>query len=408
MYSHAMPAQYRFKTLTLITFAFYVFWGSFGVDITLNPGAERVALHRIFLFLTGFIFLFNAQAVIAGCFKNKLLIGLLLYVLLTAAWAFKPMDVVKNSVFLGSVMVISIMTVLAFTDNRISLIRGLFWLLLLMVLASIVTALVWPHIGIDFRNFAQPRWIGITAHPNGLGTQALSLIWFSVNLYILTKSKFERKIILLALAAGYFVLIKSNSMTSLVASVFLMGAVGYFYLLGNVQAGVKIFVLTIAFIVFLIVTTFYMSASELASSTLASTGRDTTLTGRSLLWEKGFEAASEQIVFGYGFDDLWQLTKKYHLQMSHLHNGYIETLVKGGMIAELLLLIILFKTYIGQLAIKRVNKQEYIFLNTGLIMVLLHNIAEASYLRGLSTLSVFLIFIVVSTSLQRNTINAKG
>jgi len=407
MYNNALPTQYRFRYLTLLVFSLYVFWGSFGIDVTLNPGAERMPFHRIFLFLTGFIFLFNASAVLSAYFKNKLLIGLLFYVLLTAAWAFKPVDVVKNFVFLSSVMIVSIMTTLAFVNNRIVLLRALFWLLLMMVLASIITALVWPHVGLDIRNFAKPRWIGITAHPNGLGTQALSLIWLSVNLYVLTKNKFERKIVLFALAAGYFTLIKADSMTSFVASIFVIGSVGYFYFLGNLQTGVRVVFFVVIFIVFLVITTFYMSATELASSTLASTGRDTTLTGRSLIWEKGFDAASEQILFGYGFDDLSQLTKKYHLQMSHLHNGYIETMVKGGLVAELLLLMILLKTYFAQFSIKRIDKQGFVFLNTGLIMVMLHNLAESSYLRGLSTLNIIAIFIIVSTSISETTPRAR-
>lgn len=394
-----MNAPFRFKVLTIMVFCVYVFWGSFGVDLTLNPDGNRIALHRVFILFTFFIFLFNVQNVVAACLKNKLLIVLIFYVLLSATWAFNPAATLKNFIFISSCMLISIMTALAFYDNKIILIRWLFWLFLIMLQASIIAALYFPQLGVNAKDFVNPRWIGITAHPNGLGAQALGLIWLASNLFFLSKSKIEKSIIIFGLITAFYAIIKADSMTSLITSLIVTGFTCYYYLFERLSLPVKIILFTVSLLSFLYVITFYMSTSELASSTIESTGRDTTFTGRAVLWENGLKSTADNLILGNGFDDLEQLTRKYHTEMSHLHNGYIETFVKGGFVACLLLASILIKTFIHQLKVKSTSKKDFIFLNTGLVMVLVHNFTESSILRGLNTLSIFIIFIIVSTSL---------
>jgi O-antigen ligase len=394
-----MNENYRFPILTIFVFCLYVFWGAFGIDLTLNPNVDRYPLHRVFIFITIFIFFLNARQVLNACLKNKIFIALIIYVLLTALWSFEILDTIKNFIFLLSVMFISIMTALAFANKRIILIRWLFWLFFLMTLASIATAILFPSIGVNLNDFGKPRWIGITTHPNALGVLSLVLIWLSSNLFFLTKSYFERLIILLAILTSFFILIKADSMTSLVTSIIIIAYICYCYIFEKINGYIKLLFFIGVLLVFLFVVTFYMDLSELVNLTLSSTGRNTTFTGRALLWQRAFVAVNNNIFFGYGFDGLQGLTEIYRLEMSHLHNGYIEVLVKGGVIAGILLTIVILNTFFHQLRIKLLHMQDFIFLNSGLVMILIHNITESSILRGLSALSIFMIFIVVATSL---------
>ena len=392
--------NFRYKGITLFVFSLYIFWGTFGIDLTLHPDIARVPLHRGFILLTAFIFFFNVQQVLNVCSKNKLLITLIAYTLLTAAWSSDAAETTKNFIFLSSTLFISIMTALAYTDKQTILIKKLFWLFLLMAIASLITAVLFPQVGINSNTFGnKPRWIGITTHPNALGVLGLVLNWLATNLYFLTKNRFNKLFILFAIALSFYLLIMADSMTSLLTSIIIIAYIIYYYLLSRVNKSIKAIFFIFAGIAFLITITIYMNFSELINLMLSSTGRNTTFTGRALLWQRAFMAIGKNIIFGYGFDSLGQLSKMYHLGMSHLHNGYIETLVKGGLVSSTLLLIILFKTYYQQLKIKITNNPDFIFLNSGLIMILFHNVTESSMLRGLSTLSIFLIFIIVATSL---------
>lgn len=402
-----MNAQFRYKSLTLIVFCAYILFGSISGDVAASDGAERFPFHRIFMLLTAFIFLFNARQVLMACLKNKLLIALILYLLLTAIWANSPMETVKNFIFLLSALFISIMTNLAFSESRVVVIRWLFRVFLLLTLASIVTAHYFPNVGIK-TEAGVSRWVGITPHANTLGAQSLLLVWLSTNLFFFSKSKIEKSIILSAIAAAFYAILKADSMTSFITSLVIIGLAYYYQLFWRVAFSTKLVLYTIAALSFMIVVTFYMSASEIADTTLASTGRNTTFTGRSLLWKTALKYAADQLMFGYGFDSLEQLTRKTHLKMSHLHSGYIETLVKGGIVACLLLASVFIKTLIHQLKIKSSHKHDFILLNTGLVMVLLHNVTEATILRGLTPLSIFIIFMVVSTSLIPMTNNEEA
>ncbi|MDX8127149.1 O-antigen ligase family protein [Methylomonas sp. OY6] len=391
-----MITQFRFRSLTFFVLCTYIFWGSFGLDITLNPDALRFPLHRYFIALTVFVFLFNFQSVLMVCAKNKVLLLLIFYVLLTALWANNPSDILKTFTYLLAVTIITIMAALASVDNRVTLIRWMFWLFLLLVLASIAVGIYYPRVGINLVDFGKPRWIGITNHPNAMGVQGLVLIWLSVNLFFMCKSKLEKVIIMFGACAAFYAMIKADSMTSLITSLVLIGYGSYLYLFKRASISIKVGIVFVCILSAFFMTVFYISTSELTSVAAESTDRDTSFTGRSLLWKRSLASLSDHYVFGYGFDELEQLTRKYRLQMSHLHNGYVETLVKGGLVAILLLAILLIKTFINQLKIK--DQKDFILLNTGLVMILLHNVTETSMLRGLSTLSILVTFIVVTTS----------
>lgn len=395
-----MINNFKFKKLTLLVFCFYLLWGFFGIDLTISggDGNDRLPLHRVFILLTLFIFCFNIKEVFFCFTKNKLLVSLVFFILLSSAWSSNSIDTAKGFVFLFSSLSISIMLASAFRDNQIMVLRGLFWICFLLVIASIFTALKFPQYGINLKDFGSSRWIGITEHPNKLGALTFSCIWLAINLFYLSPYKLEKLISIAAIIISVFVAFKSDSMTSIVASLFAVFYTLYLHLFAMKSTSVKVIFFTFALLTSLVITTFYMSTKEIADQTLASSGRSTTLSGRTELWANGFDALSDNLLIGSGFDNLESLTKKYHMHMSHLHNGFIELLVKGGLIAGVLLVFILTTTLFKQLALKKIKNQNFFLLNSGLISILLHNMAESSLFKGFNSLNLLFIFILVSTS----------
>jgi O-antigen ligase len=351
--------------------------------------------------LTVFIFFFNYQQVLFSLLRNKALMSLVFYVLLTAAWAGKSDGVVKNFIFLFSATIISIMVALAFMKNRVVLIRWLFWVFLILTVSSIVCALQYPKIGINVLDFGTPRWIGVTTHPNALGMQALMLVWLSSNLYLFSKGTLERLIIVAAIAVGLFTILKADSMTSLITSIIIISYIFYCQVFGKLNSGLKLVLITISILALLVTVTFYMSASEITDATLSSTGRNTTFTGRSGQWKLALADAADRPIIGYGFDDLEQLTKKHRINMTQVHNGYIETLLKGGLIASVLMIAVLLKTFLHLFLIRRTLKDDFVFISSGFVMILLHNFTETSFLRALNPLGFIMVYLVVSTSILR-------
>ncbi len=80
--------------------------------------------------------------------------------------------------------------------------------------------------------------------------------------------------------------------------------------------------------------------SELISTSIEALGKDSTLTGRTILWKFGFERFWDHPLTGYGFQAFWNepsFTREYlrafvDPRTSIFHNGYIEILVALGLV----------------------------------------------------------------------------
>jgi len=93
---------------------------------------------------------------------------------------------------------------------------------------------------------------------------------------------------------------------------------------------------------------------------LAVFGKDSTLTGRTYLWQQGIAAAADNPYFGIGYQGYWvvgfaeaeRLWQDFFITSRsgfHFHNTYIETMVETGLIGTVLLTLILLTTIFGHL-----------------------------------------------------------
>jgi exopolysaccharide production protein ExoQ len=89
-------------------------------------------------------------------------------------------------------------------------------------------------------------------------------------------------------------------------------------------------------------------------------GKDTTLTGRTYLWQQGIEAAKASPIFGVGYQGFWvqgffdaeRLWNDFFITSRsgfHFHNTYIETVVENGLVGMVLLGVVLFGSLFGHL-----------------------------------------------------------
>ncbi|KQY12567.1 O-antigen ligase family protein [Rhizobium sp. Root482] len=95
-------------------------------------------------------------------------------------------------------------------------------------------------------------------------------------------------------------------------------------------------------------------------SVLAVFGKDSTLTGRTYLWQQGIAAAQASPLIGTGYQAYWvqgfseaeRLWEEFYIGSRsgfHFHNTFIETMVETGVIGLLLLCMVLLVTFCGHL-----------------------------------------------------------
>ncbi|MBB4567189.1 O-antigen ligase family protein [Rhizobium leucaenae] len=93
---------------------------------------------------------------------------------------------------------------------------------------------------------------------------------------------------------------------------------------------------------------------------LGAFGKDSTLTGRTYLWQQGIEAAAQHPLFGVGYQGYWvqgfsepeRLWDEFYIASRtgfHFHNTFIETTVETGLIGVSLLVAILLTGLVGHL-----------------------------------------------------------
>ena len=90
-------------------------------------------------------------------------------------------------------------------------------------------------------------------------------------------------------------------------------------------------------------------------------GKDSTLTGRTYLWEQGWEAAQQFPILGYGYAAYWvqgfaeaeRLWAEFYITTRtgfHFHNTYIETLVELGFVGVTLIAMVILRSFYGHVS----------------------------------------------------------
>jgi len=117
---------------------------------------------------------------------------------------------------------------------------------------------------------------------------------------------------------------------------------------------------------------------------LGAFGKDSTLTGRTYLWQQGIAAAALHPFFGVGYGAYWvqgfsepeRLWDEFYIASRagfHFHNTFIETTVETGLIGVSLLVAILLTAVIGHL--KRFlsetrNDESYVLFGVATLLMI--------------------------------------
>ncbi|UOM36047.1 O-antigen ligase [Acuticoccus sp. I52.16.1] len=193
------------------------------------------------------------------------------------------------------------------------------------------------------------RFVGAFASKNQLGFFcSLGMLFALVGMMMKGVSVLHRGFALVVgiLAAG--VLVRTQSATSLATVVpVLAGAAGLF-VAGRVAPGPRLVVVGFAALALTVLLLFALLQGDADESFLAAFGKDTTLTGRTLLWAEGLAAAAERPWFGSGYNAFWRVghaPAEYLWEMFyitgksgfHFHNTYIQAAVGVGIVGLALL-----------------------------------------------------------------------
>jgi O-antigen ligase len=248
---------------------------------------------------------------------------------------------------------------------------------------------------------------GVTVGKNSLGVLCLIFGMFFVWNFVTSSSKKgiaadKQRLLIHAiiLIMIFWLFAKANSATSLVC--FIIGVcmiVGsrMRILRANPRSFVR-YVMVAGLIVFAFVTILDMS-----KTLVLNLGRDETLTGRTDLWRELVKVDINPFI-GTGYESFWlgdraaKLWQKYSFHPNQSHNGYLETYLNLGVMGLFLLAGVVVSAY------RKIRQGLELDFDFGafclalLIIILLHNITEASF-QGLSLM--WFVFLLIGMEVPK-------
>jgi O-antigen ligase len=121
---------------------------------------------------------------------------------------------------------------------------------------------------------------------------------------------------------------------------------------------------------------------ELYTYLVEGLGRNTTLTGRTDIWDELFRMTNNPWL-GTGFESFWigsrveHLWSMYYFHPNQAHNGYVETYINLGWIGVALLIVIVVSGYRNILRMDRRGAGALCFAY--FVVALIYNITEAAF-----------------------------
>jgi exopolysaccharide production protein ExoQ len=372
-----------------------------------NPAGEgTVSFGRDFISRPGMVFIYaTTLALLALRWRSVASVARLgapTLVLLGVAcssvlWSTDARVSLKNCVWLAGTTAFGVYLHVRFSARQQLVLIGI--ALWLVVASSYLFALALPDLGID-PGLHAGAWRGVFIHKNSLGRlSTLSVVVF----LLLARSSGPWSVVNLAWAAAALALLglsQSASAALVLACCIPLLALGRLVQTGALSARLSVGLLVLG------VVAAGVTALVAGSDVLGLLGRDSSLTGRSVLWGAVALEILERPWLGYGYHAFWNgATDEFATVWAivrwappHAHNGFLDLLLQFGVIGATTFLIVYGKV-MGHAARHFFRARSAGVSQWPMMFLAYHavsNISESTFLRHTSIFWV----LFVATALQ--------
>lgn len=189
----------------------------------------------------------------------------------------------------------------------------------LSLILNIIFVVILPGLTIS----GDGRWSSLVGNPNFLGSIAVVNLFLILTMSIARHITLKNSIVMLCIPIT--ILIGSRSATSSISGIFVL-----FIALYNFTFNLKVFSgKTARFVIIVSVLSAAIFYDDLLNFFMTIMGKDQTLTGRTIIWERTVDAIKLHPFFGYGAG-----VTTYDLGITtwptNFHNGYLHILVSFG------------------------------------------------------------------------------
>lgn len=368
---------------------------------------SRAAL--VFLFFGGLLLAIKPIQSLTALLRYWPLLVLPAFCLFSALWSEFPGLTVRYSIQLAITFAVAI--VIATRVSPATLLRCLFGIYGIGILGSLLFGRVRDDIG---------AWVGLFGSKNAFAAVAAGLAICSIALLLdRSASRLLRLAALGALISAGPVLVLAQSVGSMTivlpAIMVAIAIMASRWMSGGQKVLAMIVVALVAIVGSMLL---IVHGDALFANYLEFSGKDVTLTGRTDLWEVGFELIGESPWLGLGYQAFWvqgnQLAEALWAMFGiearsgfNFHNTYINNAVEIGMIGVAIQVLILYGAYfrLWGWALRAPNP-ENAFLAAFLTFVIASSFIEVVVFFQFSIASIVAIAAFVYVSRYREWLKA--
>lgn len=337
-----------------------------------------------------------------------------LYALFSIAWSEFPLVSIKRYIrFLGSIVMAFVL--LTEPAPKLALESVLRRTVYVLIPFSLLLIKYFPAFGVIYTIYSgEILWVGTATQKNSLGVLCLVaifiLFWRQLRAWqrgcLLASWRSNCFDALMLLMSVYLLRGPSNMAASKSAFVVMsFGTCCLVALLWMKKRGrymARNSFLAVVVLVYIYGFGVPFGLTSLFSGVLQAMGRDTTFTGRTEIWAELIPVVSNNPVLGVGYGGFW--VHAIESQVNEAHNGYLDVMIELGLVG--ILLLFGFVVAMCHAAYAKLPRDFWwsSFSLCFLLMVLLHNTSESTFLKTSDfqwTLIVFLQMLLPTAAPQQ-------
>lgn len=371
-------------------------------DYVQGSATERTFL--ISLLIASLIILYRRKGSFSFGFRdNSYLMLFYAYAVMSVAWSDYQGPSIKRWIRAAG-DVIMVVVILSEDDPKEAFERVLRRCAIVLIPLSFLFIRFYGYIGINYTPDGRRMWTGVTTNKNSLGMlcafMGMMLVWR------MSKSRglsLSVCVDLMLLALALYLLRGSQSATSQVVfvsgvTILLMARIAK----GNSKRLKRMVIVTLVVLLLaqgIMVTLFSSSLSDLLYS---ATQRDSSFTGRTLLWQELFKIGMKNFILGSGYGSFWlgrHIEDQVGFRVITAHNGYLEVFLELGIIGLILLLFLIIHSLQQAMTFLDEDYSLAILRLGFLSMVIFHNFTESTM--GGGTNLLWFLFLLSSVILAK-------
>ncbi|HDZ00136.1 MAG TPA: O-antigen ligase family protein [Nitrospirae bacterium] len=348
---------------------------------------------------------------------NRWLLLLFFYMLVSILWSDYPFVSVKRWIRASGTIVMALVVLTG--PSPLAGIESIFRrMIYILIPFSALLVKYFPEYGVQYGRWSgEASWVGTAIGKNGLGVlcmiSALVMIWTFAKSMKQTKRPsdyYETMANVVVLGLTFWLLKGPGGAYSATSIVTLIVGIITLFTLRSMKSITKWNLILPFGLAFMLMSFLSINPVALVASL---TGRDVTLTGRAdMIWSQLIPVFQEHPVIGTGYGGFWisPLSLGPKLTINQAHNGYLDILIELGIVGLILFIIVMIAFYKKAADEFKFDIEWGSFLLTFLLMSLLHNYTESTYIKSTALIWNVLIMLMVACprkigSIPRKVIN---